>query len=348
MVNWVVLGFAIGFIAVGLALFLFGGRTAAAVRRNVGNVYTGLLMGLAAALVIFSFFPTSAADGELLGFTLTGASAFAIIVWVLWVRYTRSAQTQDEIEAELKQRENESASLRRDLEIARAKQRPQALRQTGRLVYRLEKSRKRIGLITGDLAKVRFADIWVNTENTRMQMSRIDEPTISATIRYQGAEIDELGAVVKDCVADELSSLMKGKQSVDPGHILATSAGALEKTHGVLRVFHAAAVQGQPGQGYEQVKNIEKCVTTALMMAEDVRRGDQPARSIAFPLLGAGVGGGDLESTSRRLLNAAIEYLLGNPKSNLETVWFLAFTDAALACCQAALEASGKALEVKR
>jgi O-acetyl-ADP-ribose deacetylase (regulator of RNase III) len=348
MVDWVILGFAIAFIAVGLGLFFMGGRPAAAGYRNVGNVYTGLLMGLAAALVVFSFFPTSAADGEVLGVTLTGAAAFAIIVWMLWVRYTRAALTQDEFEARLKERDDEAASLRRELETAKAKQRPQPLRQTERLIYKLDKSRKRIGLVTGDLAKVRFADIWVNTENTRMQMSRIDEPTISATVRYQGAEIDDFGAVVKDCIADELSGQMKGKLSVDPGRILVTGPGALARSHGVMRVFHAAAVQGEPRQGYEQVKNIERCVTEALEKAENVRRDDQPARSIIFPLMGAGVGGGDLESTSRRLLTAAIEYLTANPGSNLETVWFLAFTDAALACCQAALAATGRASELKR
>jgi 8-oxo-dGTP pyrophosphatase MutT (NUDIX family) len=135
------------------------------------------------------------------------------------------------------------------LETAKAKQRPQPLRQTERLIYKLDKSRERIGLVTGDLAKVRFADIWVNTENTRMQMSRIDEPTISATVRYQGAEIDEFGAVVKDCIADEFSDQMKGKMSVDPARILVTGPGALARSHGVMRVFHAAAVQGSHARG---------------------------------------------------------------------------------------------------
>jgi O-acetyl-ADP-ribose deacetylase (regulator of RNase III) len=342
MVNWVVLWFAIGFIVLGLALFLLGARPAAAGQRNTGNVYTGLLMGLAAALVIFSFFPTSDADGEVLGFTLTGAAAFAIVVWVAWVRFTRSALAQDQFEAELKKKDDEIARLADELERARAKQRPQPIRQTDRFLYRLDKSRKKIGLVTGDLAKVRFADIWVNAENTRMQMARLDEPTISATIRYQGAEIDAFGAVVDDCIADELTTLMKGKTSVDPGQVVMTGPGALAQTHGVMRIFHAAAVQGQPGQGYEQVKNIERCVTMALGLAETVRSGDQQAASIIFPLLGAGVGGADLDATSRRLLNAAIEYLAANPRSNLETVWFLAFTDAALASCKAALTASGK------
>jgi O-acetyl-ADP-ribose deacetylase (regulator of RNase III) len=346
MVNWVILGFAIGSFAIGLSLFLSGMRRTAAGQRHALNVFTGLLMGLAATLVIFSFFPTSTADGEVWGFALTGAGAFTVLIWWAWVRFTRTALSRDQDEAQLEERRNEVTRREQQLAIEESKQRPQVLRQTERHIYRLDRNRKKIGLVTGDLAKIRFADIWVSSENTRMQMSRIDESTISATVRYQGAVIDDLGAVTKDCIADDLKQAVQGKP-VEPGRVIITSAAALEQSHGVMKVFHAAGVQGEPGQGFHQIENVERCVTEALSLAEGVRNGSTPARSIVFPLFGTAAGQGDLASTSKRLLNAAIEYLSDHPKSNLDTVWFIVLTDAALACCKAALLESGRVTEVR-
>jgi O-acetyl-ADP-ribose deacetylase (regulator of RNase III) len=348
MVNWVILGFAIGSFAIGLWLFLSGMRRRAAGERHTFNVFTGFLMGLAATLVIFSFFPTSTANGKIWGFALTGAGAFTVLIWSAWVRFTRTALSRDQHEAELEERLNEVTRREQQLAINESEQRPQVLRQTQRHVYRLNENGKKIGLVTGDLAKIRFADIWVSSENTRMQMSRIDEATISATVRYQGAVIDDLGAVTKDCIADDLRRAVQGRP-VEPGRVVITSAGALEHTHGVMKIFHAAAVQGAPGQGFHQIDNVERCVTEALGLAEGVHNGSTPARSIVFPLFGTGTATGhdNLASTSKRLLDAAIEYLSDHPKSNLDTVWFIVFTDAALARCKAALLESGKVTEVE-
>ena len=41
-------------------------------------------------------------------------------------------------------------------------------------------SAPRIGIVAGDIGQVRFADIWVNSENTDMEMSRFTEFSISA------------------------------------------------------------------------------------------------------------------------------------------------------------------------
>jgi hypothetical protein len=43
-----------------------------------------------------------------------------------------------------------------------------------------------IGIVTGDLFRVRCAEVWVNSENTAMRMARVDEFSVSAIIRYQG------------------------------------------------------------------------------------------------------------------------------------------------------------------
>jgi hypothetical protein len=46
---------------------------------------------------------------------------------------------------------------------------------------------KHLCLITGDLRDIHDIDIWVNSENTDMQMARYFEPFVSSVIRYEGA-----------------------------------------------------------------------------------------------------------------------------------------------------------------
>jgi O-acetyl-ADP-ribose deacetylase (regulator of RNase III) len=182
--------------------------------------------------------------------------------------------------------------------------------------------------------------VWVNPENTAMQMARPDEYSISGIIRYEGARRDEAGRIVADTIADELRRLV-GTGPVAPGIAVATGPGALAESNGVRFVVHVAAVQGEPGAGFRQVREVGRCVTNALAMSAKLGDG-QPVHSILFPLLGTGFGGGDLVDTVRILLGAATDHLATAPGGATGHVYFLAYTDAELAACLAAIDADAR------
>ena len=207
--------------------------------------------------------------------------------------------------------------------------------------YRLiSQPKKRILVITGDIRERRDIDVWVNSENTNMQMARFYDKSLSAIIRYEGAEKDENEEVVADTIGDELAGLLKGKSSVTPGTIYVTSSGALAQSRGVKKIFHAAAVSGVPGSGYQTMQDVEKCVTNALRRFDQPQYRDDNLRSIVFPMLGTGGGGAKVEVIADRLIQAAISYLLTNPDSRVETVYFSAWNFRDLEACTTALKGS--------
>ena len=193
------------------------------------------------------------------------------------------------------------------------------------------------GIVCGDLRRVHCAEVWVNSENTDMQMARFNEFSVSSIIRYGGAVRDEAGQVIDDVIADELARKLMGRRPVPPGAAITTTAGQL-RGNGVRYVVHVAAVQGEPGSGFRQIREVGRCVTSAL--AEVDRIDDQPpAATVLFPLLGTGQGAGELGPTVRALTGAVIDYFIVTPGTNVSTVFFLAYTDAELAACEAAFAA---------
>jgi O-acetyl-ADP-ribose deacetylase (regulator of RNase III) len=198
---------------------------------------------------------------------------------------------------------------------------------------------KRVGVITGGLHDVRGIDIWVNSENTNMQMARFYERSGSAVIRYYGAHKDETGDVSEDVIADELHRVMKRKHSVAPGTIIATSPGELKK-RGVKWIFHAAAVQGQLGRGYRPVADVRECVRNALELANSPKYRASKCRSILFPLFGTGTAGAKVHSTVKELIVTAINYLENNEANKIEEIYFLALTDHQRDACLNAFKAA--------
>ena len=151
------------------------------------------------------------------------------------------------------------------------------------LRYRIDGKRKReLVIITGELADVTGVDVWVSSENTNMQMARYYDRSISSLVRYLGAVKDEAGTSGRGLlIADELSRCMvEFKRAVQPATVVATGSGELQRTHGVKRVYHVAAVYGQVGVGYKPVGNIAKCVTNALTKLDAE---DDVYASIIFP-----------------------------------------------------------------
>jgi hypothetical protein len=124
--------------------------------------------------------------------------------------------------------------------------------------------------VTGDIQNVTGIDVWVNPENTSMQMARPFENSISGIIRYLAAEKDaENGQVKTDTIVRALEQKMNGRATVDPATVLVTPSGAMEGSHGVKRIFHAAANYGQVGQGYIPIDHVARCVTNALKTSTD-------------------------------------------------------------------------------
>jgi O-acetyl-ADP-ribose deacetylase (regulator of RNase III) len=202
---------------------------------------------------------------------------------------------------------------------------------------------KRICLITGDIVHRHNIDVWVNSENTNMQMARYYERSLSAVIRYGGAEKDRSGHVVDDVIARQLR-LLKGDRewSVEPGTVWVTDSGSLQATNGVKRIFHAAAVRGVVGGGYEVVPNVWQCVTNSLQRLDEERREDDSLRTILFPMMGTGAGGGDVTKIAPRLIQAAIAHFVSHRDCGIQAVYFSVWTQRDLNVCLAALRRSGE------
>jgi O-acetyl-ADP-ribose deacetylase (regulator of RNase III) len=190
---------------------------------------------------------------------------------------------------------------------------------------------RRIGFVTGDREDIRVGDVWVNSENTHMQMDTFFGRSTSATIRYLGARKDETGRIDEDTIGLELASKVRGGAEVAPGTVLVTGAGALVR-NGVKRIFHVAAVRGEPREGYRPVPRIDQCVKNALRRAgEDEFRADG-LTSILFPVFGTGPGRGDFREHAEICIQAAVEYLSTMP-SPIRAVYFYVWGDVDLDVC---------------
>lgn len=192
-----------------------------------------------------------------------------------------------------------------------------------------------IHILTGGLDPIKGIDIWVNSENTNMQMARLYDRASSAAIRYLGAQKDA-GDVELDIIAQDLNKEMKGKLSVPPGTILVTQSGEL-KEKGVKWIFHVAAVQGQFGKGYKPIEDISDCIRTALELANSAKYQRSKCSSILFPLLGTGSAGANVHKTAGSLIDAAVKYFDQEPTSAIKDVYFLAMNDRARNACLSAL-----------
>jgi O-acetyl-ADP-ribose deacetylase (regulator of RNase III) len=203
-----------------------------------------------------------------------------------------------------------------------------------RLATRPPEDRTRVGFVTGDIRRVKSADVWVNPENTRMRMARFDEHSVSAIIRYEGAIRDERGEVTDDCVAAELAKRVGRTDQVAPGTAIVTRAGQLLGSNNVRYIVHVAAVAGEPGEGYRQVRDIGRCVTNVLRETDGLMDTDPALSTVLIPILGAGMGGGRPGSTVASMLGAVVDHL-ATPRACSHTVLFLAYTPAELEACTA-------------
>lgn len=116
--------------------------------------------------------------------------------------------------------------------------------------------------------------------------------------------------------------------------------GALAGSHQVRHVIHVASVQGEPGAGYRQVRNLDWCVTNALRCAEDLAP-HLPRGSVLFPLPGTGVAGAEIGHTARTMIAAAVDYVRMRPDTGLRQIVFLGYNRGEYQVIEAALRSNG-------
>jgi O-acetyl-ADP-ribose deacetylase (regulator of RNase III) len=194
-----------------------------------------------------------------------------------------------------------------------------------------------VGIVTGDIRRIHSIDVWINPENTEMKMARVEEFSISAIIRFEGSVHDGAGRTTSDLIADELAMKVSGRTPLTPCAVIVTGAGGLLGSNGVRHIVHVAAVQGEPGEGYRQVRGIGRGLLNALGEVDRLNVTDGPLHSVLVPLLGTGVGGGDPQATVSALTGAAVDYLTQEQPSivdgqhRVREVYFLAHTELELA-----------------
>ena len=147
----------------------------------------------------------------------------------------------------------------------------------------------RIVIVRGDITEIE-ADAIVNPANVQMIMGG----GVAGAIRRKGGE--------------EIQQEASKKAPVHIGGAIVTGAGRLRARY----VIHAPTVE-TPG-GKSSLEFIRKAVKAAVSRAEEMR-----LKSIAFPAMGAGVGGIPAEKSVEIILEEAI-------KSNLEEIVLVAWS----------------------
>ena len=221
---------------------------------------------------------------------------------------------------------------------------------------------KSVGYITGDVLHVRDVDAWVNPENTKFQMARYHDGSVSSNIRYFGARRNHGGHVVEDTIAEALERSKGEIAEVEPGTVIATCSGALHETNNVMLLLHVAALQGEPGKGYQPIRDYPNCVRRVLAEVDRLnalpaikpekvgvfsRKKPDPSpwtalqglqcTTVLFPLFGTRSSGQHPQTVTENLYRAAVNYLQQNKNSHINTVYFLAYTLQDRELCERAL-----------
>ncbi|MEX1252071.1 MAG: hypothetical protein WEA77_12855 [Hyphomonas sp.] len=209
---------------------------------------------------------------------------------------------------------------------------------------------KQFEIITGDIGNIDDVDAWVNPENTRMELARMHDASVSALIRYRGSYRDKRGHVTRDAVYGELRRVLGGRTwaGVEPGTVVTTPPGALRRSNGVKLLIHVAAHHGEPGKGYQLIKSFTNCVTNSLEAIDEYNskfttkmQSSSMIRSVLFPLFGNRGRSGSQQEVTSEIVETAHEYLLSWPDTKIARIGFLAYTDSDLEQVEIALKRTG-------
>jgi ADP-ribose pyrophosphatase len=204
-----------------------------------------------------------------------------------------------------------------------------------------------VGYKTGAIDRITDVSVWVNSENTDMMMDRFLGKSISATIRYLGANKDEHDNVIEDTIEEALRSAVGRRAHVKVGTVLVTESGALRVTNNVMQIFHLATVEGVgAGRGIKaDLTKLAHCLDNLLKRADNennrlsikwFRR--KRFESILIPMIGSGDGGLPIEDVAQTIIPAAIEYFQRVDMPTLKEIYFLAYTARAQTACDQVLQ----------
>ena len=203
-----------------------------------------------------------------------------------------------------------------------------------------------VGYKTGAIDRIKDVSIWVNSENTDMMMDRFLGKSLSARIRYLGANKDENDNVIEDTIEEALRSAVGRRAHVKIGTVFVTESGQLLTSHRVKRIFHVATVQGGvAGGGFKaELSNLPPCVDKLLKRADTENNrtwrtllGLESFQSVLIPMFGSGDGGLAIDDVARNIIPPAIEYFQYTDMPTLKEIYFLAFTARDRGACEAVL-----------
>ena len=196
-----------------------------------------------------------------------------------------------------------------------------------------------VGYKTGRLDNIQGATAWVNSENTDMLMDRFIGNSISARIRYLGANRDVEGNVIEDRIAEALRRAVGPRGHVRIGTVLMTESGTLKTTHQVQRIFHVATVEASPdavlmGRADKLAQCVEAVLTRAelenkrtwrIMLKAALGSRMTDCDSILLPMMGAGQGNLKVEDVAKIIITAAVDRLRNTALPTVKKVYFIAF-----------------------
>ncbi|MEO1321821.1 MAG: macro domain-containing protein [Pseudomonadota bacterium] len=171
-------------------------------------------------------------------------------------------------------------------------------------------------------------DVWVNSENTFMEMARFWDSSVSAQIRKLGAV--RRGALndesFKDALGLALAEKVGTRSRVPIGTVFMTrtdEASTLSKRNHVNYVAHLAAVEPNAvGDGFSSGGEVTQCVSNVFEAVQQERlkmRGRRrDLKSVLFPLIGSGDGGAHPAFVAHQMvigLRDAIAVSQKDPKS---------------------------------
>ena len=201
--------------------------------------------------------------------------------------------------------------------------------EAGGVAFRLEGRDPafRLHLRLGDIRDIKDVDVWVNSENTLMEMDQLVGRSVSSAVRAGGAWIDKSNNLVRaDYVADALRRKMEWRGVVDVGEVIDTTPGRLKLSNNVRRIYHVATVIGRIGQPVQaEPGSVPVCVTAALQRVCGANRNQPhlwvtPYRSAVLPLIGSGNGGLSVTQSIRGTVEGVKNFLSERPNTKLRDV----------------------------
>jgi O-acetyl-ADP-ribose deacetylase (regulator of RNase III) len=174
--------------------------------------------------------------------------------------------------------------------------------------------KREICLLTGDITEIENqsfgVDVVVSLENTDLQLGRYyDTDSVSGVLRYLDAARSPDGRMAHDCLDQSLRHCIEELGIVlptAPGRVIATPTTRLNQEYGIKYVFHAAALQGSIGDGYEMLDDeLDDCVRNVFDRFAEIAP-QAELSSILFPMLGAATTNLDPAQVAGKLLNPIV------------------------------------------